>query len=177
VLTATDLQGDQRLRGSAPRRLVRGLHRLTLHEVTRRPSHAPRWAAGRVSRRFRRTDRCSRGTGPILRPSRRPRAAGRGLFVRAPPAAKRPRARLHATLQFALCLGEAGNSDDAHRVLSSALKTCAALELSQVLLDEGPQMLRLAKDAVDAKEFSSADPTTAANVRDFVSNLVEKSSV
>jgi serine/threonine-protein kinase/serine/threonine-protein kinase PknK len=91
--------------------------------------------------------------------------------------AKRPRARLHATLQFALCLGEAGNSDYAHRVLSSPLKTCAALELSQVLLDEGPRMLRLAKDAVDAKEFSSADPTTAANVRDFVSNLVEKSSV
>jgi serine/threonine-protein kinase/serine/threonine-protein kinase PknK len=91
--------------------------------------------------------------------------------------AKRPRARLHAELQFALCLGEAGNSDYAHRVLSSALKTCAALELSQVLLDEGPRMLRLAKDAVDAKEFSSADPTTAANVRDFVSNLVEKSSV
>jgi ATP/maltotriose-dependent transcriptional regulator MalT len=91
--------------------------------------------------------------------------------------AKRPRARLHAMLQFALCLGEAGNSDYAHRVLSSALKTCAALELSQVLLDEGPRMLRLAKDAVDAKEFSSADPTTAANVRDFVSNLVEKSSV
>jgi serine/threonine-protein kinase/serine/threonine-protein kinase PknK len=91
--------------------------------------------------------------------------------------AKRPRAGLHATLQFALCLGEAGNSDYAHRVLSSALKTCAALELSQVLLDEGPRMLRLAKDTVDAKEFSSADPTTAANVRDFVSNLVEKSSV
>ena len=38
-------------------------------------------------------------------------------------------------------------------------------------------MLRLAKDAVDAKEFSSADPTTLANVRDFVSNLVETSSV
>jgi ATP/maltotriose-dependent transcriptional regulator MalT len=91
--------------------------------------------------------------------------------------AKRPRARLHAMLQFALCLGDAGNSDYAHRVLSSPLKTCAALELSQVLLDEGPRMLHLAKDAVDAKEFSSADPTTAANVRDFVSNLVEKSSV
>ena len=91
--------------------------------------------------------------------------------------AKRPRARLHAMLQFALCLGDAGNSDYAHRVLSSPLKTCAALELSQVLLDEGPRMLHLAKDAVDAKEFSSADPTTAANVRDFVSNLVDKSSV
>jgi serine/threonine-protein kinase/serine/threonine-protein kinase PknK len=91
--------------------------------------------------------------------------------------AKRPRAHLLAMLQFALCLGEAGNPDYAHRVLSSALKTCAALELSRVLLDEGPQMLRLAKDAVDAKEFGSADPTTAANARDFVSNLVEKSSV
>jgi hypothetical protein len=91
--------------------------------------------------------------------------------------AKRPRARLHAMLQFALCLGEAGNSDYGHRVLSWPLKTCAALDLSQVLLDEGPRMLRLVNDAVDAKEFSSADPTTAANVRDFVSNLVEKSSV
>jgi serine/threonine-protein kinase/serine/threonine-protein kinase PknK len=91
--------------------------------------------------------------------------------------AKRPRARLHAMLQFALCLGEAGNSDYAHRVLSWPLKTCAALDLSRVLLDEGPRMLRLVNDAVDAKEFSSADPTTAANIRDFVSNLVEKSSV
>jgi ATP/maltotriose-dependent transcriptional regulator MalT len=90
---------------------------------------------------------------------------------------KRPRAHLYATLQSGLCLGMAGDTDEAILVLSSALRTCAALGLSQLLIDEGPQMLRLARDAVDAKEFSSADPTTAANVRDFVSNLVEKSSV
>jgi serine/threonine-protein kinase PknK len=90
---------------------------------------------------------------------------------------KRPRAHLHATLQLGLCLGAAGNAAEANRVLSSALRTCAALGLSQLLIDEGPQMLRLAMDAVDAKDFSSADPTTSANVRDFVSNLVETSSV
>ena len=61
-------------------------------------------------------------------------------------------------LQLALCLGEAGNSDYAHRVLGSALKTCAAFEFSQVLLDEGPRTLRLAKDAVDAKnQFGGSD--------------------
>ena len=81
---------------------------------------------------------------------------------------KRPRAHLHATLQLALCLGCGRQSDEAHRVLSPALRTCAALGLSRLFIDEGPQMLRLAKDAVDAKEFSSADPTTSANVRDFV---------
>ena len=78
---------------------------------------------------------------------------------------------------LALCLGVAGNTDEAHRILSSALRTCAALGLSQVLLDEGPQMLRLAKDTVVADEFSSADPTTSANVRDFVLSLAETSSV
>ena len=86
---------------------------------------------------------------------------------------KRPRAHLYATLQSVLCLGMAGDTDEAILVLSSALRTCAALGLSQLLIDEGPQMLRLARDAVDAKEFSSPDPTTPANIRDFVSNLVE----
>jgi hypothetical protein len=90
---------------------------------------------------------------------------------------KRPRAHLYATLQSGLCLATAGHTDQAILVLSSALRTCAALGLSQLLIDEGPQMLRLAKDAVDAKELSSPDPTTSVNVRDFVSNLVEISSV
>ncbi len=90
---------------------------------------------------------------------------------------KRPRAHLYATLQSALCLGVAGDTDEAHRVLSPALRTCAALGLSQLLIDEGPRMLRLARDAVDAKEFTSSDPTTPVNVRDFVSNLVEISGV
>jgi ATP/maltotriose-dependent transcriptional regulator MalT len=90
---------------------------------------------------------------------------------------KRPRAHLYATLQSGLCLATAGHTDQAILVLSSALRTCAALGLSQLLIDEGPQMLRLAKDAVDAKELSSPDPTSSVNVRDFVSNLVEISSV
>jgi serine/threonine-protein kinase/serine/threonine-protein kinase PknK len=90
---------------------------------------------------------------------------------------KRPRAHLYATLQSVLCLGTAGDTDQAILVLSSALRTCAALGLSQLLIDEGPEMLRLAKDAVDAKELSSPDPTTRVNIRDFVSNLVEISSV
>jgi ATP/maltotriose-dependent transcriptional regulator MalT len=88
---------------------------------------------------------------------------------------KRPRAHLHATLQLALCLAAAGKPEKAHRILSPALRTCAALGLSQLLIDEGPQLLRLAKDALDAIDFS--DPMTSANVRDFVSNLAETSNV
>jgi serine/threonine-protein kinase PknK len=90
---------------------------------------------------------------------------------------KRPRAHLHATLQLALCLAVAGKIDEAQRVFAPALRTCAALGLSRLLLDEGPQMLRLMKDAVDAKELSSDGPTTLSNVRDFVSNLFETSSI
>ena len=90
---------------------------------------------------------------------------------------KRPRAHLHATLQFALCLRVAGHSEEANRVLSSALRTCAALGLSRLLIDEGPQMLHLAKDAVVANELSWADATTSANVRDFVLSLGETSSL
>jgi serine/threonine-protein kinase PknK len=87
------------------------------------------------------------------------------------------RAHLNATLQLALCLGVAGSIDEAQRVLAPALRTCAALGLSRLLLDEGPQMLHLVKDAADAKELSSEGPMTSANVRDFVSNLFEASSV
>jgi ATP/maltotriose-dependent transcriptional regulator MalT len=90
---------------------------------------------------------------------------------------KRPRAHLHATIQLALCLGAAGNTDEAQRVLAPALRTCAALGLSRLLIDEGPQMLRLAADTVDADEFSSADPTTSENVREFVLGLAETSPV
>ncbi len=86
---------------------------------------------------------------------------------------KRPRAHLCATLQSVLCHGVAGDTDEAILVLSSALRTCAALGLSQLLIDEGPQMLRLARDALDAEEFNPPDPTTPVNVRDFVSNLIE----
>jgi hypothetical protein len=45
-----------------------------------------------------------------------------------------------------------------------------------LLIDQGPQMLRLAKDTAVADEFSSADPTTQ-NVRDFVLHLAETSTV
>jgi ATP/maltotriose-dependent transcriptional regulator MalT len=90
---------------------------------------------------------------------------------------KRPRAHLHATLQLALSLGTAGKPEDAHHYLSASLRTCAALGLSQLLIDEGPQLLRLANDAVDGKDFNAADPMTSANVRDFVSNLAERSNV
>jgi serine/threonine-protein kinase/serine/threonine-protein kinase PknK len=84
---------------------------------------------------------------------------------------KRPRAHLHATLQYGLCLAAAGSDDEAQRVIAPALRTCAALGLSQLLLDEGPQMLRLAHDAVTASEFGSADANESANARDFVMSL------
>jgi serine/threonine-protein kinase/serine/threonine-protein kinase PknK len=87
---------------------------------------------------------------------------------------KRPRAHLHTTLQLALCLAAAGDADEAQRVLASALRTCAALGLSRLLIDEGPQMLRLAADTVDAHEFSSAD---TARVREFVFGLAETSAI
>jgi serine/threonine-protein kinase/serine/threonine-protein kinase PknK len=90
---------------------------------------------------------------------------------------KRPRAHLQATLQLAFCLAIAANTDEAQRVLAPALRTCAALRLSRLLIDEGPQMLRLAKDAAVADEFSSADPTTSESVRDFVLGLAETSTV
>jgi len=83
---------------------------------------------------------------------------------------KRPRAHLQATLQLALCLGMAGNTDEAIRVLSPALRTCAALGLSQLIVDEGPQMLRLANDTV-------VDPSAPASIRDFVQSLAETSNV
>jgi MalT-like TPR region len=84
--------------------------------------------------------------------------------------AKHPRAHLHATLQLALCLGMAGNAEEAIRVLVPALKTCAALGLSQLIVDEGPQLLRLAQDAIVNSDVSDS-------VRDFVMNLTETSSV
>jgi ATP/maltotriose-dependent transcriptional regulator MalT len=84
---------------------------------------------------------------------------------------KRPRAYLRTTTQLALCLAVAGNSDEAQRVLAPALSTCAALGLSRLLIDEGPQMLRLAEDTITATEVSSADTIRSANVRDFVTSL------
>ena len=88
---------------------------------------------------------------------------------------KRPRAHLLATLQLSLCLAVAGSLDEAQRVLAPALRTCAALGLSQLLIDEGPQMIRLATDTAAADEY--ADPATSESIRDFVSSLAETSTV
>jgi hypothetical protein len=71
----------------------------------------------------------------------------------------------------------AGEYAEAQRVLAPALRTCAALGLTRLLVDEGPQMIRLAEDTVLADEFSSADPTTSENARDFVSDIAETSAV
>jgi ATP/maltotriose-dependent transcriptional regulator MalT len=90
---------------------------------------------------------------------------------------KRPRAHLQATLQYAFCLAVAGNTDQAQRVLAPALRTCAALGLSHLLIDEGPRMLRLARAVVVADEFSPTDATTSESVRDFVLGLAETSTV
>jgi hypothetical protein len=90
---------------------------------------------------------------------------------------KRPRAYVRTSLQLAFCLAAAGNSAEASRVLAPALRTCAALGLSRLLLDEGPTMVRLAKDTVAEDEFSSADPGIAQNVRDFVLSLTETPTV
>jgi serine/threonine-protein kinase PknK len=87
--------------------------------------------------------------------------------------AKRPRAHLHATVQLALCLATTGNADEAQDVLAPALRTCAALGLSQLLIDEGPQMIGLAKECVTS-EGSSADDVISANVREFAQLLAEK---
>ncbi|MFZ0716006.1 protein kinase domain-containing protein [Mycobacterium sp.] len=86
---------------------------------------------------------------------------------------KRPRAHLRASLQLAYCLAVVGNSAEASRVLAPVLTTCAALGLSRLLLDEGPMMVRLAKETAAEDEFSSADPAMAENVRDFVLGLAE----
>jgi ATP/maltotriose-dependent transcriptional regulator MalT len=90
---------------------------------------------------------------------------------------RRPRAHLHATLQYALCLAIAGNSDEAQGILAPALRISAALGLNRLLIDEGPQLLRLAKNTVAADEFATADLKTSDSVRDFVSGLGETSSV
>jgi len=86
---------------------------------------------------------------------------------------KRRRAHLRASLQLAYCLAVAGNSAEASRVLAPVLTTCAALGLSRLLLDEGPMIVRLAKETAAEDEFSSADPAMAENVRDFVLALAQ----
>jgi hypothetical protein len=86
---------------------------------------------------------------------------------------KRPRAYLRASLQLAYCLAVAGNGAEASRALAPVLRTCAALGLSRLLVDEGPTMVRLAKETAAQDEFISADPAMAENVREFVLGLAE----
>jgi ATP/maltotriose-dependent transcriptional regulator MalT len=88
---------------------------------------------------------------------------------------KRARAHLQTSLQYAQCLAAAGRTDESQRVLAPALGTCAALGLSQLLLDEGPQFLHLAHDTAIGPESEVGDASTTANVRDFVLNLAETS--
>ncbi len=90
---------------------------------------------------------------------------------------KRPRAHLRASLQLAFCLTSAGRREEASQVLAPALRTCAALGLSRLLLDEGPMMVRLAKETVAEDEFSATDPAMAETVRDFVLALAETPTV
>ena len=77
-------------------------------------------------------------------------------------------------IQLALCLDAAGNADKAQHAVAPALRTCAALGLSQLLIDEGPQMIRLAKECVTQTDRASADDAVSANVREFALLLAEQ---
>lgn len=63
---------------------------------------------------------------------------------------QRSRAHVQATLQDTLCLAVADNTDEGQRVLARALRTFATVGVRRLPIDEGPQMLRLAKDAAVA---------------------------
>jgi serine/threonine-protein kinase/serine/threonine-protein kinase PknK len=89
---------------------------------------------------------------------------------------KRPRAHLWASLQLASCLATAGKSDAAEQVLAPALRSCAALRLSRMLIDEGQLLLGLAKDTMEAREFTSDDPGMSDSVREFVLSLTDPST-
>ncbi len=82
---------------------------------------------------------------------------------------RRPRAHLQARIQYARCLAVAGLDEKAQWVLAPALKTCAALGLSRLLVDEGPVMLRVARDV--AAGWETVDVATAADISDFVHKL------
>ena len=82
---------------------------------------------------------------------------------------QRPRAHLLARLQYARCLAAAGNDEKAQWVLAPALKTCAALGLSRLLIDEGPAILRVAHEV--AAGWETIDAATAADISDFVHKI------
>jgi ATP/maltotriose-dependent transcriptional regulator MalT/serine/threonine protein kinase len=89
---------------------------------------------------------------------------------------KRPRARLNATIQMALCLAVAGNVDQARRTLAPALRICAALGLSRLIVDEGPRMVRLAQDAAVDIEHRADDTAMRTRVHDFALSLAATST-
>jgi serine/threonine-protein kinase/serine/threonine-protein kinase PknK len=89
---------------------------------------------------------------------------------------RRPRAHLTTTIQLALCLAVAGDTHEAQCVLRPALRACAALGLSQPLIDEGVQILRLAYDATIDTTDTVDDAIAFATIRDFVLNLAGTSS-
>nr|WP_255456894.1 hypothetical protein [Mycolicibacterium sp. CBMA 361] len=81
----------------------------------------------------------------------------------------RPRAHLRATIQYALCLAMTGKDVKARWILAPALKTCAALGLSRLLIDEGPVLLRVAHDI--AVGWETVDAATAVDITDFVHKI------
>jgi hypothetical protein len=84
---------------------------------------------------------------------------------------------IQATLQYALCLAVADNTDEGQRVRAPVLRTSATVRLRRLLIDEGPQMLLLATDAAVADELTSADPKTSESVQDFVLGPGETSTI
>jgi hypothetical protein len=70
----------------------------------------------------------------------------------------------------------AGITDEGQRVLATTLRTFATLGLRCLLIEEGPRMLRSAKEAVVASELTSADPKTSDSVRDFILGTGETST-
>jgi len=90
---------------------------------------------------------------------------------------RRPRAHLCASIQLALCLALAGNTVGAMATMEPVLKTSAALGLTQLLVDEGPEMVRLAQDTAAANESASTDAHTASSIRDFVAGLAATSAL
>jgi ATP/maltotriose-dependent transcriptional regulator MalT len=86
---------------------------------------------------------------------------------------RRPRAHLQATIQMALCLAAFGDGDQARRVLAPALETCAALGFRRLILDEGPQLVRLAQEAAADLEPYAEAGSARVHVRDFVFGLAD----
>ena len=63
------------------------------------------------------------------------------------------------------------------RPSTPALRTSATVKLRRLLIDEGPQMLRLRRTPRWPDELTSADPKTSDSVRDFVLGTGETSTI